>query len=130
MLTQSKLNQLLVKIRILKNLYPNRISENIYLEATQFFNKLKAQTGLSELPDVEEIEIDRRKRTLTLEWYKVNEDKDFVYASVEFLGKNKIKIKHDINADGKTYSITDGYEDALKEKLNAFRKPRRKKKYK
>ena len=130
MLTQSKLNQLLIKIRILKSLYPNRIPDTIYLETTQFFNKIKAQTGLSELPNVDEIEIDRLKRTLILEWYKVNEEGQFIYCSVEFLGDSKIKIKHTIDEDGTQYNLSDCFEDALKLKLNAFRKPRRKKKYK
>ena len=132
MFTQSELNNLITKIQILRILYPNRLSESIISDIELFFNKIKYPSHLSLIPIVEEIEINKNEKTLSLEWYQTTEANTFEYLELIFSGNGSFSLKTDIaltNAE-KEYNLNKNFELEIKKCLSKFMKMKKKKRYK
>lgn len=92
MFTQSLLNNLLERIRILTRLYPGSVTPKTRADIDHFFSKLKATEKITEIPLPDSVEPDRVIQGVKMDWSKVNHEGQLDIVVLEFHGDSGVHL--------------------------------------
>lgn len=134
MLTQSGLNGLIERVDILLDVHNIKLCSKIMLDMKDFFHRLRNIEKVTNMPKPLEIEFDRSKNEIQLEWYKITEYKKFDYLKIGFPGNQKVNLTADygsLEIDIKQcVPFSEDFAELILAHLKQFRSPIKKKRYK